>query len=142
VSGAGTLELLAREIGNALLPLEQNLAPDRRDAFLAELGFRLPGGLGAVGDPLDTVTRQVGAAAPVIVRLTQAIIAGNDAAIVQEGLALLRGITETFTAIDALAPALSTAVNGATGLTAAQRTRLLADAAQMPQRLVELAVIS
>lgn len=139
---AGTLELLAREIANALLPLQQNLAADKRDAFFAELGFRLPNGLGAAGDALATVTRQVGAAAPIIVRLTQAITDGNEGAIVQEGLALLRGVGETFTALDALAPALTTAVTGATGLTAAQRTRLLAEAAQIPQRLVELAVIS
>jgi hypothetical protein len=142
VSGAGTLEVLASEIANALLPLQQNLAADTRDAFFADLGFRLPNGLGAAGDALATVTRQVAAAAPIIIRLTQAITDGDDAAIVQEGLALLRGLTETFTALDALAPALTAAVNGATGLTAAQRTRLLADAAQMPQRLVELAVIS
>ncbi|MFC0070467.1 DUF6603 domain-containing protein, partial [Umezawaea endophytica] len=142
MSGAGTLELLAREIANALLPLEQNLAADKRDAFFAGLGFRLPGGLGAAGEALSTVTRQVGAAAPIITRLTQAIAAGDDAAIVQEGLALLRGVTETLTALDALAPALTTAVNGSTGLTAPQRTRLLAEAALMPQRLVEFAVIS
>ncbi|HEX6347302.1 DUF6603 domain-containing protein [Umezawaea sp.] len=139
---AGTLELLAREIGTALLPLEQNLAAAERDAFFAGLGFRLPGGLGAAGDALATVTRQVGAAAPIVARLTQAITAGDDGAIVAEGLALVRGLAETFTALDGLAPALSAAVTGSTGLTPAQRTRLLAEAALMPQRLVEFAVIS
>ena len=139
---AGTMELLARELARALQPLEQRLAASDREAFLAELGLRLPGGLGTAAAAIGTVTVQVGGLAPVIARLTAAIDDDVPARIVQEGVALLGTLREVIDALGAVGPALDAAVNAAAGLTAAQRARLRAEAAQLPGRLLEFALIS
>jgi N-acetylneuraminic acid mutarotase len=139
---AGTVELIAREIATALQPLEQVLADGNREDFLAGLGFRLPGGLGGAGNAFGTATLQLGGLGPANARLADAIAGGGDADVVREGTALLGVLTEVFSAFDALTPALTAAVNTASGLTAAQRERLRAEAAQMPRRLLDFAVIS
>jgi N-acetylneuraminic acid mutarotase len=139
---AGTLELLARELATALQPLEQRLAAGNRDAFLAELGFRLPGGLGGAGGAIGTAGVQVAGLAPVIARLTAAIDGDVAERIIQEGVALLGRLTEVFDALDGIGPALDAAVVAAAGLTAAQRARLRAEAVQLPGRLLEFSLIS
>lgn len=139
---SGTLELLARELATALQPLEQRLSASTREDFLAELGFRLPGGLAGAAAAIGTATVQLGGLGPVIVRLTAAIEADVPAQIIQEGVALLGTLTEVFDALDAVGPALDAAVGAAAGLTAAQRARLRAEAALLPGRLVEYILIA
>ncbi|MGW1992771.1 DUF6603 domain-containing protein [Embleya sp. NPDC001921] len=140
--GAGTVELLAREIANALRPLEQRLAADRRQVFFAQLGLWLPGGLDAASGAIGTVAIQSGGLGPIVLRLDAAI--GDDVAerITLEGVALLGALRQVFQAITALAPALDVAVVGGTGLTEAQRVRLRAEVQEIPRRLLDFALLT
>ena len=45
---AGTLEILAQQIGQALQPLGTRLTPENIVAFLAELGLQLPPSCSAI----------------------------------------------------------------------------------------------
>jgi hypothetical protein len=139
---AGTIELLAREIASALRPLEQQLDPAHREQFLIELGFFLPGGTGAAAGAFGTASVQAGGLGPVIDRLTAAINGNATELVVQEGVTLLGGLKELFTAISGIGPALDGAVTAAAGLTAAQRTRLRTEAQQLPKRLLDHMMIA
>jgi Family of unknown function (DUF6603) len=141
-TSAGTLELLARELATALLPLEQRLQPGQRETFLAGLGLRLPSGLDAAGDAIAGVVEQVGGLPPALVRLTDAIEAGEPELIAQVGVDLLGRIREVLDAIDALRPALTAAINVTSGLTQAQQARLQALAELLPRRLLDAMLIS
>jgi hypothetical protein len=138
----GTLELLAKELALALAPLEQRLSGNGRDAFLAELGLRLPGGLGAAGDAMGAAAAQAAGLTPIVAKLTAAIDNDDVAGIVQQGVALIGVLSQVLDAILALGPALVGAVTSAAGLTAAQRTRLQAEMAQLPKRLLDFVVLS
>jgi hypothetical protein len=138
----GTLELLAKELALALAPLEQRLSGSGRDAFLAELGVRLPGGFGAAGDAMGAAAAQAAGLAPIVVKLTTAIDNDDVAGIVQQGVALIGVLSQVLDAILAIGPALGTAVTGAAGLTAPQRARLQTEVAQLPKRLLDFVVLS
>ncbi|MFI6642525.1 DUF6603 domain-containing protein [Streptomyces sp. NPDC050504] len=139
---AGTVELIAREIANALKPLEQRLAADQRTAFFKELGLWLPGnGLDAAAGAIGTLAVHSAGLGPVVVRLTDAIERGDTARIVQEGSTLLGTVREVLTALTALGPALDSAVAAAAGLSDAQRARLRAETGQLPKRMLDHSLI-
>ncbi|MEU9160392.1 kelch repeat-containing protein [Streptomyces sp. NPDC048424] len=139
---AGTLELLARELARALQPLEVRLAAENRDRFLLELGFWVPGGLGPAAGALGSVAVQAGALASAVADLTAAVDGGKPARIVESGVRLLGVLSQVLDAITAVGPALDAAVTGSGGLTDAQRARLRAEAAELPQRLLASTLIS
>ncbi|MFI6979114.1 DUF6603 domain-containing protein [Embleya sp. NPDC050154] len=139
---AGTLELLAREIANALRPLEQRLAADRREAYFIELGLWLPGGLGAASGAIGTVAIQSGGLGSIVARLDAAIAADDGARITLEGVSLLGALRQVFDAITALTPALDAAVVGGVGLSDAQRVRLRAEVGQVPRRMLDHALLT
>ncbi|MFD9059946.1 DUF6603 domain-containing protein [Kitasatospora purpeofusca] len=139
---AGTLELLAREVANALRPLEQLLGAEQRQSFLTSLGLWLPGGLGAADGPLGTIAVQAGGLGPIVLRLDAAIGADVAERIALEGVSLLGALGQVFGALDALGPALDTAVAGAPGLTDAQRARIRAEAEELPRRILDWALLT
>ena len=139
---AGTLELLARELAIALLPLQQRLASDQRGAFLAELGLRLPSGLDSAAGAIGVVAQQVGGLPAILSRLTDAIEAGEPGPIVQAGVDLLGVVRLVLDAIDALRPALAAAVTASGGLTPEQRARLQALVQELPRRLLDFVLLS
>jgi|GEM_PF-301044 len=141
-TGAGTLELLVRELATALRPLEQRLAPGQRDAFFAELGLRLPSGLDSAAGAVGVLVQQVGGLGPILVRLTDAIEAGEPGPIIQAGVDLLGVVRLVLDAVDDLEPALSAAVTASGGLTPAQRERLQELVRELPRRLLDVVLLS
>ncbi|MER6253504.1 DUF6603 domain-containing protein [Streptomyces sp. NPDC001584] len=139
---AGTLELLAGEIARALQPLEVQLAPENRDRFLLELGFWVPGGLGPAAGALGTAAVQAGGLASAVAELTAAIESTKPARIVEAGVRLLGVLGRLLDAVADIGPALDGAVTGSGGLSDAQRARLRAEAAQLPQRLLSFTLMS
>ncbi|MCK2239051.1 MULTISPECIES: kelch repeat-containing protein [unclassified Crossiella] len=140
---AGTLELLARELGEALRPLADRLAPETREQFLlSELGVWAPGGLGAAAGAIGTVVVQAGGLAPIVQRLAGAINSGDAPAILAEGVTLIGAIKSTLSAVDALGPALESVVSAAAGLTPAQKERLVREVRALPKRLIDYAAVT
>lgn len=133
----GTLEVLARELGTALAPLETKLAGGDAAAFLSELGVRLPGGYAQALTAIGTTAVKAGALPPLVVALVDAIDDEDAAAIVAAAVPLITTIGEVVDAVIALEPALDAAVAAAAGLTPAQRTYLEQRVAELPGRLVE-----
>lgn len=133
----GTLEVIARELGTALAPLESKLTGDNAVGFLSELGVRLPGGYAQAATAIGTTAVKAGALPPLVVALVDAIDAEDAGAILQSGVALIGAIRDVIDAITALEPALDAAVSTAAGLTPAQRTHLEQQVAELPGRLLE-----
>ena len=139
--GAGTLELVARELAVALAPLEQRLAAGDAELLLTELGVRLPAGVGAAGTAIATVAVKAGDLAPIVARLTAAIDDEDVGRIVSEGIALIGALRDLLQAVGQLEPAFAAAVAEAAGLTPAQRARLEAAVAELPERLLHMLLL-
>ncbi len=134
---AGTLEVVARELGEALAPLEERLGRGDPAGFLDELGVRLPGGVAAAATAIATPAVKAAALPPLVLTLTAAIEAEDAGQIVPAGIALVGAVGEVLTAVDTLVPALQAAVAADGSLTAEQRAFLEAEVAALPGRLVE-----
>ena len=139
---AGTLELLARELGQALSLLEQRLAQGNAEEFIAGLGIRLPTTVAANGQFTGAIGSTVSAAAalgPLIVDLKNAIDSETppDHFVGTELLNRIRqvldGISQMGTSLDAAA--------AAGGLSPADKAALQAFAAELPRRLFDFAFI-
>lgn len=139
---AGSLELIAREIARALQPLELRLGEAERDRFLRDLGFWVPGGLGPAAGPLGTASVQAGGLASAVADLSAAIDSGDTGPLVRAGTALIGSLSQVLDAVAAIGPALKDAVNASGGLTDTQRTRLRAEALELPGRVLDHALIS
>src|SRR5262245_6434427 len=115
---AGTLELLARELAEALRPLERRLAQGNVEAFVAELGLRLPPGVAGVAQLVSAVATTASAAAglpPLIGQLTTAIQADNGPQILSAGQQLLSRIGQVLNGLTAIRPAVEGAAAAAAG---------------------------
>jgi hypothetical protein len=145
VSSAGVVESLARIVGEALSPLAERLQGDGAEELLEELGLRLPAGALGSG-ALPQALRDAGAACsqlPNAVAALDAAIGGDDdAAMVSAAAQLAQRIAQGADAFRRLGIAIDALVQASAGLTPAQKARLGAVAAAMPERLLHLAVIS
>jgi hypothetical protein len=118
-SDPGTLELIASQIGLALAPLEAQLTPTNIIPFLAELGVQFPPALTSQSGfmtQVNTVATAAGALPAQLTKLASDITAGDDAAIVQDGITLVGQIKTIISAIEAMAQALSDAASSITGI--------------------------
>ena len=140
---AGTLELLARELGQALSLLEQRLAQGNAEEFIAGLGIRLPTTVAANGQFTGAIGSTVSAAAalgPLIVDLKNAIDSENIQQIMSVGTELLNRIRQVLDGISQMGTSLDAAA-AAGGLSPADKAALQAVAAELPRRLFDVAFI-
>jgi len=102
---AGTLETIARHIGLALQPLEDELTSQNLIPFLANLGLQFPPQLTAPG-PFMTAVQQTSAAAGalpnLLTQLAADIRADNAAAIVEDGLKIVQQIAAVIAGLEAM----------------------------------------
>jgi hypothetical protein len=109
-SDPGTLELIASQVGLALAPLEAQLTPTTIIPFLAELGVQFPPALTAQSNfmaQVNAASTAAGALPAQLTKLASDITAGDDAAIVQDGLTLIGQIKTIITALEAMGSELS-----------------------------------
>ncbi|HEY3840751.1 MAG TPA: DUF6603 domain-containing protein, partial [Bryobacteraceae bacterium] len=114
----GTLETLARQAGIALQPLETQLTAANIIPFLAQLGLRFPPQLTAQAGFMNAASNTASAAGQlpaVITQLTNDIAAGNDAAILADGLNLIGKIGAVVSGLASMGTQLE-AVAGSLGL--------------------------
>lgn len=141
---AGTLEVFARELAEALRPLEQRLAAGSAEDFFAELGLRLPPGFTAQAQAASSIAAVAASAAglaPLIVQLTDAIAADQPAQILSSGKALLGKIVDVISGMAQMRTAFNTLAGGFGGLTPAQRAALQAFAQKLPRRLLDYTLV-
>jgi Family of unknown function (DUF6603) len=140
---AGTLELLARELGQALSALEQRLSQGNAEEFIAGLGIRLPTTVAANGQFTGAISSTVSAAAalgPLIVDLKNAIDSEDIPQIISVGTELLNRIRQVLDGISQMGTSLDAAA-AAGGLSPADKAALQAFAAELPRRLFDFAFI-
>jgi hypothetical protein len=108
---AGTLETIARHIGLALQPLEDQLASQNLIPFLANLGLQFPPQLTAPG-PFMTAAQQTSAAAGalpnLLTQLAADISADNAGAIIGDGLKIVQQIAAVIAGLEAMGNQLGT----------------------------------
>lgn len=137
----GTLETIARQIAAALLPLEQRLHPDQFPAFVTELGLNMPGpvaSFAAVAGGAESTVSAVVALPPLVIDLETAIAADDTDAILSAGIKLVAQILNVVRGIADMASAISSA---AAALSAADRAKVEAFAAALPERLFDYTVV-
>jgi len=140
---AGTIELIARELGTLLQPLEQRLSGDGASTLFAELGVRLPASVAGHAQVVGAVTATIARAtalAPKVVQLVGAIDADNEAQIISAGIAVLDDVSKVLTAVRDMGNALQTAT-AAAPLSAADRAALQALIPDIARRVVDMLVI-
>ncbi len=142
-SGAGTLEVLARLLGAAMLPLKQQLDDRGPDAVLADLGLRLPAGIssqGAVAAEFAAVATAAQKIADDAPKLVQAIDSGDVAQISSVGAQLVGNIAGLAQSLANVGNAIASAANAA-GLTPEQQGYLAMFAQKLPRRLLDFLVV-
>ncbi len=137
------MELLARELGQALSALEQRLAQGNAEEFIAGLGIRLPTIVAANGQFTGAISSTVSAAAalgPLVVDLKNAIDSENLPQIISVGTDLLNRIRQVLDGISQMGTSLDAAAASG-GLSPADKAALQAFAAELPRRLFDFAFI-
>ena len=117
----GTLELLAKEVGSALAPL-QGLGAGNVVAVLRDLGVQFPPALTGDASFMTAVTGAATSASSLVTdmeALITAITAADDSAILSAGVKVVEDIGSVIKTFSALATALN-AVPPSGGLSAAQ----------------------
>lgn len=118
----GTLEVLAQQAGLALQPLETQLASGNLIAFFASLGMKFPPQLLTQSGFMSAASAagtETGKLAPLLTKLASDIAAGDDGAIVSDGVALVGQIASVVSALGDIATELKNAAGSLPGLSAA-----------------------
>jgi hypothetical protein len=134
MSGAGTLELVARDVAQALAILGQRIASESPAELIASLGLELPPALASDASLVTAIGAVASAGAALATPLTSlisAIEAGDNATIVSAAAQVISGIGQIVSALSKLGSALDGLSASAAGLTAAQRAQLSALAQQL-----------
>lgn len=121
----GTLETLARLAGIALQPLETQLAPANIISFLSQLGLQFPPQLTSqvsFMNAASTTASTAGQLPAAITQLTNDITAGNDAAIIADGLSLIAKIGAVVSGLGSMGTQLQAAAGSLPGLNPAEVT--------------------
>jgi hypothetical protein len=144
MSGAGTLELVAREVGQALAILGQRVASESPTELIASLGLELPPALASdatLVSAIGAVASAGDALATPLTNLISAIETGDDATIVSAAGQVISAIGQIVSALSKLGSALDGLSASAAGLTAAERAQLSALAQQLARRLFDYTFI-
>jgi hypothetical protein len=140
---AGTLELIARELGSALAPLEQRLQGGGAEELLAAVGVRVPASVAGAAQVVGAITTAVtraAALAPNLALLIAAIDADDEAQILTKGIAVITDAGNLISALRDLGTALDTAT-AAAPLTPAEKAALQAALQGIHRRLFDFIII-
>lgn len=114
MSSAGTVEQIIEAVGRALSPLMRQLTPGQVVDFFTGLGLKFPPDLATRPGFSNALSDAQGAAAalkPIVQQLSSDINAGNTAAILANGAAVVAQIVELLNKLDALGNQLA-AISG------------------------------
>jgi len=138
---AGTLEILAQQVGLALQPLQTQLTSANILPFLAEFGLQFPPQLLQPGfvNALNAGATAAGALPNSLAQLADDITSGNEAAVVTDGLQLIQEITNVVAALQQIGTELGNLAAGLPGMNAAE---VAAFAADLATNLVSYLLIS
>src|SRR6185369_1513277 len=117
---ASTLESLAREIGRALAPLEQRLAPDELLNFFASLGVRFPLELmnqTAFMNAANLCVSSASALPQLVDELSTALSNDDTIGTLTKGAQIIEQIKNVIDALDELASQLKVASTTLPGIT-------------------------
>src|ERR1700674_2975835 len=106
---AGTLEQLAQQLGLALQPLEDELAPANVIPLLADLGLQFPPALltPAFQNSLNTASGAAGALPGILTQLATAIDNDDEGTIVSAGVQLIQQVGTLITALEQIGSTLN-----------------------------------
>lgn len=142
---SGTLELIARELGELLAPLRERLGatgPGIADLF-ASIGIQLPDSFashaGFVASVTDVVTKAT-ALAPKVVELATAVDAEDDVGMLTAGAQVITLAGQTIAAVAALESSAQAAA-AASPLSATEKAQLNGLLSQAGTRLIDFLVI-
>jgi hypothetical protein len=137
---AGTIEVVAQQLGLALQPLEQQLKPESFLELLAELGLRLPPAAlqPALLGALNAGSGAAGALRSALTQLTADIAADNEIGIATSGVSALAQIKNLIGALNPIGTALRAAAGGLPGTNAAE---VASFANELPKNLLGHLVI-
>lgn len=142
MSEPSALDSLARVLGDALTPLADRLQGDQALETLAELGLRIPVGSSAVSQGLQESATACSQLPAAVADLIDAAGGGDDGAIIAAAIHVGELIVRAGAAFAELGSALDTAIQGTGGLSAAQKARMQAIVEELPNRLLNLALIA
>lgn len=143
MSSSGALEALVRIVGDALTPLASRLRGDATLDTLEQLGLRLPPSVvGPAAPKLEAAAVACSQLPAAVGELVTALEGGSDDALIAAALHVAEVVGRAGVAFAELGTALDGGVQGAAGLTPAQRARLQGVLEKLPERLAHLALIS
>jgi hypothetical protein len=143
-SGAGTLELVAREVAQALAILGQRVASESPAELIGSLGLELPPTLASDASLASALGAAASAAASLAAPLTSlvgAIDAGDDATIVTAAQQVISAVGQIISALSKLGAALDALSSSSAGLSAGQRAQISTLAQQLARRLFDYTFI-
>ncbi|VAW90012.1 hypothetical protein MNBD_GAMMA17-1980, partial [hydrothermal vent metagenome] len=143
-NSAGTLEIISRELGLVLAPLETRVAAGSVEALIESLGLRLPPGLSEVSALAAALSSTAVTAANLpsqVSALVTAIDTDNIGEIITTGQALTTSIINSVNNLTGVGNALESVGNSFAGLTAAEKAQIQAFAQQLPDRLLNLLLV-
>jgi hypothetical protein len=139
---AGTVELLALELGRALQPLEDRLTAGQIRQLFAELGLQFPPALETQGRLVDSLsTSAAGAArlAELVPDLVAAIEAEDEAEVVRLAVQIVDVLRTLIPALTNVASELQSLAGTLPGIPAADVNAFAAD---LPQKLLQYILVS
>ncbi len=107
---AGTLEVLAQQVGIALQPLENQLTAENIIPFLSQLGLQFPPALtGSSGfmTAIGAGATAAGGLPPLLTQLATDIEGDNESGILQDGLQLIQQVGKTISALEQIGTELN-----------------------------------
>jgi hypothetical protein len=120
---AGTLEVLAQQVGLALQPLENQLTTANIISFLSRLGLQFPPAVTAPSGFMTAVeagATTAGGIAPLLTQLATDIESDNETGILQDGLQLIRQVEKTISALEQIGTELNGIASSLPGMNPAE----------------------
>ena len=119
---AGTLEVLAQQLGLALEPLGDELTPDNILSFLAELGLQFPPALltPSFTGALNTASTAINALPATLTQIATAIENDDESTIISAAVQLLQDVGAAITAFEQIGSTLGGMAGTLPGMNAAE----------------------
>jgi hypothetical protein len=120
---AGTLEVLAQQVGLALQPLENQLTSANIIPFLSQLGLQFPPALTGSGSFMTAIgagATAAGGLPPLLTQLATDIEGDNESGILQDGLQLIQQVGKTISALEQIGTELNSLASSLPGMNPAE----------------------
>jgi hypothetical protein len=141
---AGTLEVLAQQIGLALQPLQSQLTSDNIIPFLAQLGLQFPPQLLQPNfvNALNAGVNAAGQLPASLAQLASDIEADNESGILQDGVKLIQQIAAVVNALQQVSTELNNLAQNPGNLPGMVQSEVETFAQNLPSRLLSYLLIS